>query len=76
MSMSAYRAERGLSLKDFATMIGVSPGHAHDLLHGRRKPSVDLMLRIEAKTGIHREHLRPDLYPVAQDRGTAQASAA
>jgi len=68
MDMPTYRAERNLSLKAFAAHIGVSPGHAHDLLNGRRKPSVCTMLRIEAATGIPRDQLRPDLYPPALQR--------
>ena len=44
---------------DFADRVGVSRGHGHDLLTGRRTPGPTLALKIEEEFGFPADELNP-----------------
>lgn len=51
MKLSDYLTQSGTRQLHFARQIGASPGHLHDILSGRRQPSLTLAKRIAAETG-------------------------
>ena len=63
MKIRAYLKQRGLSQKEFATILGVTQGCIAQWIGGKRISS-ERALQIEKKTQGHvtREDLRPDLY--------------
>jgi transcriptional regulator with XRE-family HTH domain len=68
----AYRSDNKLTLEGLAADLGTSPGYLHDLERGRRKPSPQLAMVIERKTGIPLHELRPDIYgPAPKQEGQA-----
>ena len=44
--------ERGISQKDFATMIGVQASHLSEVLNGKRALTTDLAVKIESAIGL------------------------
>ena len=38
--------------KDIAKKVGISPTHISDIIHGRKRPSPDLALKLEEATGF------------------------
>ena len=46
----------------FAKRLGVEPSTVTRIMRGERRPSVELVKRIESITGISRHVLRPDIY--------------
>lgn len=46
----------------FADSIGVTPSCVGHWISGRRKPTIAVVRKIEALTGIPRRKIRPDLY--------------
>jgi len=49
--------------KDIAEKVGISPTHISDIIHGRKRPSPDLALKLEKVTGVSRlAWLYPDEY--------------
>jgi transcriptional regulator with XRE-family HTH domain len=69
--LAEFRITRNLSQQAFAELLGTSPGYAHDLQTGRRKPSPSMSRRIEQITGIPRHVLRPDIFDHAPQETVA-----
>ena len=44
--------ERGISQKDFTTMIGVQASHLSEVLNGKRALTTDLAVKIESAIGL------------------------
>lgn len=49
--LTQYLESVGQRPSDFARVLGTSPGYLHDILTQRRRPSLDLAMRIERATG-------------------------
>lgn len=45
-------SQTGRPQNEIARKCGISPGHLHHLMHGRRVPSLTLALRLQKLTGI------------------------
>lgn len=60
--ITTYRRERSISQEDLRKMLGVSRWTITAIETGIRRPSPKLATEIEAKTGIPRDVLRPDLW--------------
>lgn len=56
----------------FARLVGKSQASVHQLLSEERPLWAASVLKVEAKTGVSRHDLRPDLYP--RDRAPARAA--
>lgn len=63
-ALKKYRKKRSLSQQDLAALIGVTQGCIGHIENGRRLPSPQLAVHIEAATNgaVKRSHLRPDLF--------------
>lgn len=48
--LRAYLASTGMKQKDFAAKAGIGPSYLHDLLSGRREPSLATAGKIAAAT--------------------------
>lgn len=51
-------------------LIGVNQGNIWKWLHKSKKVPAEKVLLIEKSTGVSRHDLRPDLYPLENDRGS------
>lgn len=60
--LTAYRTEHRLTPQALADKLRTSAGYLHDIETGRRKPSLEFAVRIEAVTGIPRHQIRPDIF--------------
>jgi len=49
--LDAHIRASGKTQAAWAAQIGISRGHLNDILHGNRRPSLDLALKIEIATG-------------------------
>lgn len=57
-----YIDKSGERPSTLARRLGVEPSTVTRIIRGERKPSVDLVKRIESLTGISRAVLRPDIF--------------
>lgn len=53
MTLAEYLKSSERRLTDFANACDTSPGYMHDLVHGRRTPSLPLALTIVAESEGH-----------------------
>lgn len=58
----AYFDKSGERPSSLARKLGVEPSTVTRIIRGERRPSVDLVKRIESLTGIPRAELRPDIF--------------
>ena len=63
--LAAWREKHNTQQNTLATDLGVKRWTIFAIETGLRKPSPDLAKRIEARTGIPRHELRPDLWEAA-----------
>lgn len=47
-----YRLAKGLKVKEFAPLIGISQGSLSEIENGKTKPSADTVISIILKTGV------------------------
>ncbi|MBM4442509.1 MAG: helix-turn-helix transcriptional regulator [Candidatus Rokubacteria bacterium] len=52
-SLASHRKKRGMTLRDFADLLGCSASMVCRIESGQRAPGKALMLRAEQKLGIH-----------------------
>lgn len=76
--LRAYRESRSpkLSVRELARKLGKSSAAVSRWETGKRKPNVDEIARISAKTGIPPEKLRPDLAHLFSARPRTKAARA
>lgn len=61
-ALLAYFDKSGERPSTLARKLGVEPSTVTRIIRGERKPSVELVKRIESLTGIPRAELRPDIF--------------
>ena len=57
-----WRQANGLSQEQAGETLGTTRWTINSIERGRRKPSIELTKAIEARTGIPRGELRPDVF--------------
>jgi DNA-binding transcriptional regulator YdaS (Cro superfamily) len=63
MTLEQYFSDKHRGAKtDLARELGITKTWLSLLVSGREVPSATLAIDIERRTGIHRKHLRPDLF--------------
>lgn len=58
-TLREYLRRTNTTQQDLATRLKISQAHLSMVLHGKRKPSVDLALAIESETGVSIRALVP-----------------
>jgi len=71
--LKAELVSRGITQKKFAKTVGMYPSHFSDLIHGRRKVSMKLAIKIAKDLGGIPEYWRElqdawDIYKINQEK--------
>jgi transcriptional regulator with XRE-family HTH domain len=62
-SVKKHRAALGLSQRDMAAELGIKASHVAYIENSRRRPSIDLLLRMVQITGLNLEDSVRQLWP-------------
>ena len=71
--LNEYLLSEGVSQTNFAKRVGISDGYLSQILAGLRRPSFDLMVRIESATG---KRVALDAWRASQNIAQTSPSAA
>lgn len=65
--ISDWLRDKGKTIPDLAGEIGITRSGMWKIVKGKTRPSIPMMHRLSAATGIPKEQLRPDLYEAQHD---------